>query len=186
MSERDYEELAHNGAAPSGTMSSRAAGRSPAALRASSEELAQNGPRPARHGREFLVFMAPLARGPYAIKQLESARQARSSLALVRQRLLNPTAKTLESCTSHLRTAIDPLTTLQDQLQHGESRSGPELRTEVSALHAELAQVNALLKNGYAFHVALAHLLTQTDDSINYGASGIVAIRPASTVLLEG
>jgi hypothetical protein len=120
-------------------------------------------------------------------KEVESARQARSSLSLIRLRLLNPTAKALESCTPHLRAAIDSLTGLQGQLQKGASRTVPELRAEVEALRVELGQVKALMKNAYAFHAALAHLLTpQPDDSVNYGIGGIVADRPAVTVRVEG
>jgi hypothetical protein len=120
-------------------------------------------------------------------KEVDSARQARRSLSWVRQRLLNPTAKALESCTPHLRTAIDSLTGLQGQLRNGESSTRPELRAEVSALRVELTQVNALMQSAYAFHATLAHLLTpQADDSIRYAASGIVAVSPASTVRVEG
>ena len=119
--------------------------------------------------------------------EIESARQARRSLTLVRQKLLNPTPQALESCTPHLRTAIDSLAGLQSQLDNAESRFRPglptrDLRAELSTLSRELAQVNALMQNAGAFHAALAHLLTpQADDSIRYAAGGIVPARPAST-----
>ena len=117
----------------------------------------------------------------------ESARQARRSLFLVRQRLLNPTAKALESCTPHLRTAVDSLARLQGQLENAGSRPRPELRTEGLALRRDLAQVNALMQSACAFHAALAYLITpQVDDSIRYVAGGVIPPRPASTVLLEG
>jgi len=118
---------------------------------------------------------------------IERARQARRSLSLVRQRLLNPTARALESCRPHLGTAIDSLVRLQSELEKAESQTKSELRAELSALRSELAQVNALMQNAAAFHAMLAHLLTpQADDSIRYAAGGIVAACPASTLLLEG
>jgi hypothetical protein len=123
--------------------------------------------------------------------EIECARQARRSLTLVRQKLLNPTPQALESCAPHLRTAIDSLARLQSQLGNAESRRPGlptrELRTELSTLRRELAQVNALMQNAGAFHAALAHLLTpQADDSIRYAAGGIVPARPESTLHLEG
>jgi hypothetical protein len=119
--------------------------------------------------------------------EIESARQARRSLSLVRQKLLNPTARALESCTPHLRTAIDSLARLQGQLENAESRKRLGLRKEVSALRRDLTEVKALMQNASDFHSTLAYLLRpQADDSIRYGASGIVAVRHETTVQLEG
>ena len=118
---------------------------------------------------------------------IERARQARRGLLLVRQRLLNPTARELESCEPHLRSAIASLERLQGELEKADSPTRSELRTELSALRSELAQVNALMHNAAAFHAILSILLTpQADDSIRYAAGGIVAVCPASTLLLEG
>src|SRR5260370_24529852 len=93
---------------------------------------------------------------------IESARQARRSIHLIRQRLLNPTAKALESCTPHLRAAIASLERLQHELETPESQTSPDrnvLRTEMSELRRELAQVNALMQNASAFHAAMSYLL---------------------------
>lgn len=122
--------------------------------------------------------------------EIESARQARRSVFLVRQKLLNPTHKALENCTPHLRVAIDSLARLQRLLQHpdpGMVSDRPGLRKEVSELSRELRQVNALMQNACAFHAALASILSpQDDEGVGYVRRGIVPLRPSSTLQVEG
>ena len=119
--------------------------------------------------------------------EIESARQVRRSVFAVRQKLLNPTAKALETCTPHLRRAIAVLAGLQQRLPDVEARNRGELRTELSALRRELREICALLESASAFHSALAQLLApQADDSIRYSAKGIAAGGRASTMQVEG
>ena len=121
---------------------------------------------------------------------IESARQARRSVFLARQRLLNPTHKTLESCASHLRTAIDSLSRLQGLLEKpepGAKSDRLELRKEVSALGREMRQVNALMQQASAFHEAMSNIFAPPgDNSIRYVAGGVVVARPESTLRVEG
>src|ERR1051326_3680798 len=123
--------------------------------------------------------------------EIPSVRQARRSLSVVRRRLLDPTPEALEGCTSHLQTAIDTMAQLQERLQEAPARPplelGPEFGNELHAFRHELTQMNALMRNAGAFHTPLANLLLpQPDNSICYGAGGIVAARPESTLRLEG
>src|SRR5205823_4574518 len=112
---------------------------------------------------------AMLLRGPNAA---EAARQARRSIILVRNKLLNPTAKALDACTPHLRNAIESLGRLEQQLDTLETRSPGDrnlLRMELSELRWELSQVNALMQNACKFHTTMAYLLApKEDDSVNY------------------
>jgi hypothetical protein len=122
--------------------------------------------------------------------QIDSARQARRSISLIRKKLLNPTPKSLESCAPQLRSAVDCLTRLQGQLAMPESESPFDCKglvKEMSGLRRELRQVNALMRNASAFYAVISRLLAPEEDHpISYRASGLVAIPPASTMLLEG
>lgn len=124
---------------------------------------------------------------PRYANEMEAARQARRSLFVVRQKLLNPTAKALESCPPHLRTAIEALSRLQEQMRQGEPRMRRDLSLELTALRKELRQVKSLMNCACAFHTALGNLLSpQSDDSIRYSASGAVRASSSSTLQLEG
>lgn len=121
--------------------------------------------------------------------ELEFARQARRSVLVIRQRLVNPTPKVLESCGPHLRVAIEALDGLQDFLVHPDSQTLRDKKTiheEVSQLGRELAQVKALLEQAAAYHLALSRLLIPVDDSIAYAARGVIAMRPAPTMFVQG
>lgn len=122
--------------------------------------------------------------------EVESARQARRSIGLIRRKLLNPAPEVLDACTPHLRTAIGSLENLQQLLETSTSRPGPArtaLQTEVSELGRELRQVNSLMRNASAFYTGLARLLTPGNDgTIGYAPSGPVPSRRPSTLQLEG
>lgn len=127
---------------------------------------------------------------PRRSNEVESARQARRSIGLIRQKLLNPTPEVLEACAPHLRTAIDALDHVQQVLAKPDSRSETSrttLQIEMAQLRRELSQVNALLKNAARFYSGMARFLVpQVDESISYAASGAVMMRPQRTMVLEG
>jgi hypothetical protein len=122
--------------------------------------------------------------------EVESARQARRSIGLIRRKLLNPAPEVLDACTPHLRTAIGSLENLQQLLATSTSRPGPArtaLQTEVAELRRELNQVNSLMRNACGFYTGLGRLLAPDNDgTMAYAPSGPVAIRRASTLQLEG
>ena len=122
--------------------------------------------------------------------EIELAQKARSSLCLVRQKLLSPAAKALDSSMPHLQRAIEAVTLLQRKLEQtghrpAELRKRLELRKEVTALRVELAQVHALMENASAYHLGLARLLAPEDESISYAAGGVITDSPAPTLRLE-
>lgn len=127
-----------------------------------------------------------ILRHPNAI---ESLRQARRSTTLVRQKLLNPTPKALDSCAPHLQVAIDSLARLQHELETSVPpvyKDRNTLQSEMSELWRELSQISALMNQASAFHAALSMLLfPPPDEPVNY-MPGAIARRPASTLQLEG
>src|SRR5579885_1507239 len=92
---------------------------------------------------------------------MDSARQARRSLGLVRQKLLNPTPKALQASTPHLEFAIAAL----EQLRNGGTA------TDMTEFCRELAQVKALMQHAAEFHACTWNLLFPPEDqSVNYAA----------------
>ena len=121
--------------------------------------------------------------------EIETARQARRSIDVIRQKLMKPTPEVLEACTPHLRIAIASLERLQRSVPnlapHSESRG--QLKQEITAIRLELAEVNALMRNVAAFYAGLASLLAPLPDEITgYAPGGPVPIRAAPTVQVEG
>lgn len=120
---------------------------------------------------------------------LECARQARRSMGLIRQRLLNPTPKVLENCVPHLRVAIECLSRLQDLLASPTAVTFGigALRSEMAGLRRELGDINALMTNAAVFYAGLAELLgTRSDEDVGYTVTGAI-IAPKSPMLrVEG
>ena len=120
---------------------------------------------------------------------LECARQARRSMALVRQRLANPRPEVLDNCVPHLRVAIDAMTYLQGLLSRPgdtDARARGPLWREVKELRSELALVNALMQHAAVFYANLSELLLPVHEPVRYEATGVVAARPAPRLQLEG
>lgn len=120
--------------------------------------------------------------------EIETARQARRCIGVVRQKLMKPAPEVLEACTPHLRIAIDSLERLQRALLKlpSYSASRGHLKQEIAALRLDLAEVNALLRNAGTFYAGLASLLAPLPDEITgYAPGGPVPIRAAPTVQVE-
>ena len=107
----------------------------------------------------------------------------------MRQRLVNPTPKVLQSCAPHLQNAIDSLACLQHELEASEAPAFKDrnmLQSEMSELRRELSQISALMNQASAFHAALSVLLfPPPDEPVTYMPGGVAA-RPASTLQLQG
>jgi hypothetical protein len=97
--------------------------------------------------------------------------EARSQVARVRRRLLNPSAGTLEEGVPELQRAIF-------LLRQGEGYFLPWTEEQSQAwesaqqLHRELAQVKALARQANEFYSMRIRLLAQTDRSLSYTPNG--------------
>lgn len=118
---------------------------------------------------------------------VESAKQARRSIGLIRRKLLKPSPEMIEGCGQHLRIAIECLGHIQDALGGAmplDVVPRRALQVEVTELHRELAQVNALMRNASSFYAAWAQLLP-VEESPAYTARGKLATVPESTLELQ-
>src|SRR5260370_30893144 len=91
--------------------------------------------------------------------EVESVRQARRSISMVRQKLLKPTPEALDACVPHLRNAIESVGWLQSRLAAGTSASsspGGTLRREMDELRPQLSQATALIRNASSSYGRLA------------------------------
>jgi hypothetical protein len=121
--------------------------------------------------------------------EVESAKQARRSIGLIRRKLLNPTPQVLDSCSPHLRNAIQCMEHLLRLLE-----SSPEgaswrssLQAEVLELSRELSQANALLRGAANYYFGLASfLLPPPEENFGYSSAGAMAATPAPSLVLEG
>jgi len=123
------------------------------------------------------------------LSELQCVKQARRSIRLIRQRLLNPTPKVMEICVPHFKVAIDCLAQLHGLLGSETSITFGRtvLRAEIVDLRAELAQVNALMNNAAAFYAGLAQLMGNGDeDMAGYTAAGVMATATPVRLQLEG
>jgi hypothetical protein len=121
--------------------------------------------------------------------ELECVKQARRSLRLIRQRLLNPTPKVMEMCVPHFNVAIDCLAQLQGLLRSETSIifGRGTLRAEIVELRAELAQVRALMNNAAVFYQGLGQLMGGgEEDMAGYTAAGLLATSTPARLQLEG
>ncbi len=124
--------------------------------------------------------------------EIESVRQARRIVGLIRRKLLNPTPEVLDSCAPHIRTAIQSMEHLQKLLAGPATpvtvASRGALRTEMKELRRELAQINALMRGAAQYYSGLATLLLPpTEHLISYSSSaGAMAAASAPTMVLEG
>jgi hypothetical protein len=120
--------------------------------------------------------------------RIESAKQARRSIAVIRRKLLDPTPAALDECVQHFRTAIECVTALQAALAGGDSETPAArraLQMEVTELHRELAHVNALMRNASSFFAAWSRLVAP-EDAPGYSASGRLTLEICSTMRVEG
>ena len=121
--------------------------------------------------------------------ELQCVKQARRSIRLIRQRLLNPTPRVMDTCVPHFKVAIDCLAQLQSLLGSETSITFGRrvLRAEIVDLRAELAQVNALMNNAAAFYQGLAQLMASGEDEMaGYTPAGVLAGPRPVTLQLEG
>lgn len=125
-------------------------------------------------------------------QELDRVRQARRSLAKVREKLLRPTAKSVESSGADVAKAIECLQGLERQLQSEPRRMGPDrnaLRSELEGLRADLQQVNALLDGAGRFYQGWSRLVSGGAESAapNYTAAGKCGPEEASSrVVVHG
>jgi hypothetical protein len=121
--------------------------------------------------------------------ELQCLKQARRSIRLIRQRLLNPTPKVMDLCVPHFNVAIDCLTQLHVLLGAETSIifGRKVLRAEILDLRAELAQVSALMNNAAAFYAGIAQLMgSGGEDTAGYTPAGVLAGPTPVTLQLEG
>jgi len=121
--------------------------------------------------------------------EIESVRQARRSIGLIRQRLLKPAPEALEACAPHLQNAIESIGWLQHRLGAGEAQPAAwrrNLELEISGFRRELSQVTALMRGASGFYNGLARLLNPAEDlSTGYARNGSVSSRLRPTLRLE-
>ena len=123
------------------------------------------------------------------MNEIESVRQARHSVSLIRKRLLRPVPEALEACGPLLYNAIDLIAWLQHRLQSaaGERVSRKLLLAEIAGLRRELSQTTSLMRGAAGFYGGLARLLNPTEDySTGYARNGAVSLRNSPTLRLEG
>ena len=122
--------------------------------------------------------------------EVESVRQARRSISLIRQRLLKPTPEALDACAPHLHNAIESIDWLQRRLGAGEEHSPASrriLEMEMAGLRRELLQTTALMRGASGFYGGLSRLLNPVEDrSTGYGRNGTVSTRLVPTLQLQG
>ena len=121
--------------------------------------------------------------------EFESARQARRSIGLIRNKLLKPAPEVLESCTPHLRVAIEAVRRLHQDLAKPPglpAAARAALASELTGLKRDLAQVTALVRGAANFYGTLARLLEPPAETmVSYTLSSVVVSRPAPTMRLE-
>jgi hypothetical protein len=129
--------------------------------------------------------------------EVDSVRQARRSLSLVRQRLMKPTVEALDACMPHLHNAIQSIHRLQRLLDGQELQSpapGGTVRTsrgtlqaELAAVRRELSNVTALMRSASGFYGGLSSLLSSPEDDLTgYAPGGAVSARAMPTLQFEG
>ena len=102
--------------------------------------------------------------------------QARRSLEKVREKLLRPTAKSLDSSAADLMSAVNSLRLLELDLTSPARRglgAGRALELEIQAMRQELQKVMVLFESAGKFHEGWARLAsTVVDDNTNYRSNG--------------
>ena len=112
--------------------------------------------------------------------QLQSARQARKMIRLVRNQLLSPTPDTFKTCSGPLGEAIAALGRIEGELS-SRDRHDPvrahTLRDELKSLRRELSEVNALMRAAGSFYEGYGRLLGGDPDAVelDYGSGRSLA-----------